>query len=1210
MDDESRPAWLKWGLGAVGLGAIAGSAAISLWVAVAILVLALLLFGGYFLFRWWSRRSKGDKIIRGVGQEAGQGLSEAERRAQLDSLLQKFRSGLKEFDRAGYSVYQYPWFVVIGESGAGKTEAVRSALADQVPASVRHHIPPPDKGTKDFVWWFTKHGIVLDTAGSMVGEGGDETWKLFLKSLRKFRPRCPINGLLVALSAESLIKNSKEQISEKATQLAAKIEMMQSALEVRFPVYMVVTKCDLLTGFREFTQRIEDPELQNQMFGWSNPAELDERFEPKAVGEYLESVIDQVKRRRLALLRPADGQGRLGDTSFFAKGYQLGQTPPGPQKMDEHDALFAFPESLMRLEPRLKRYLELIFVGDDFSSKPVFLRGIYFTSAMQEGQALDEAMSLITGASLEQVSLGSGMERKKQSFFLRDLFIDKVAPEKGLVTRAKNTLKVLRQQQLLIFGSAAIAMLLLLGFAWFGYRKLDQSARAEVRFWKAAADSARWQQGEWSPAIIKSAGGAGYHYLYAGDDPVPGFEGEKPKVTVLGFHARLQDLAEKPLHVPLIFRAVSIFTGGPNKNRVAAQRTALLGGVIEPLFNRTRDKMRLQDLNTTDTAALQRHQEALLELVRLEGAALKPSTLDASRTEGCFRALLSYLTETNAAPDTNLVRLVAQTYREKDAWPPKTAGLFGGGNLASNPAIDAGLKQVQKAADNAAKSVGIDVTNLDRLVAALWDYNNAELQWASKANCDDLATLKLKHQVVASNWNAIGSDTNLSQRYVSVSNNAARSSASPIAGAVSAILAQVPDAKKAGCIVKEVDDRLQQFGKDAVDPVTKWYTPGQKGKLEALDRDLLAGSPPSFESRWRLYTNACALGSSRVSAIPEDIGTKWQRFQEMMSRATGFEKELQAYNGPLLEQTRNACKNIGSQAVRDLKSQYVQSYSDLVSKNLRALAAQQDWNAVTIVNARSNFAAVVVDLAERGKLEPEDQAKIEPLTATLSQSKKAVLGTINANFANGVGFPLRLDGGTGTPAKIASDLVRMRALTGTLVTELNDPVWQGTEGASVLRDKCKFYDPILNMLVAANGVAVDWKLSFIAPAPNSPDADIVTVFRNLQISGMPQIPDLSTLASNKEIGAAKADAGLSMEFRKQWQDQTPAIPPLKVNDWWVARLLAQSCDLTWQGESAYRFKILLEDKDQKLKGNLTFEVSPKDPTIRLPKLTDWKAGPN
>src|SRR5689334_23622867 len=43
---------------------------------------------------------------------------------------------------------------------------------------------------------------------------------------------------------------------------------------VRFPVFVLVTKCDLVNGFREFFDTLSDPQLQHQMLGWSNPAPL------------------------------------------------------------------------------------------------------------------------------------------------------------------------------------------------------------------------------------------------------------------------------------------------------------------------------------------------------------------------------------------------------------------------------------------------------------------------------------------------------------------------------------------------------------------------------------------------------------------------------------------------------------------------------------------------------------------------------------------------------------------------------------------------------------------------------------------------------------------------------------------------------------------------------------------------------------------------
>jgi len=64
----------------------------------------------------------------------------------------------------------------------------------------------------------------------------------------------------------------------------------------------MITKCDLVNGFREFFEDITDPTLQHQMMGWSNPAPLDESFNPELVTDHLQTVAERLKRRRLGLL--------------------------------------------------------------------------------------------------------------------------------------------------------------------------------------------------------------------------------------------------------------------------------------------------------------------------------------------------------------------------------------------------------------------------------------------------------------------------------------------------------------------------------------------------------------------------------------------------------------------------------------------------------------------------------------------------------------------------------------------------------------------------------------------------------------------------------------------------------------------------------------------------------------------------------------------
>jgi type VI protein secretion system component VasK len=50
--------------------------------------------------------------------------------------------------------------------------------------------------------------------------------------------------------------------------------------------------------------------------------------------------------------------------------------------------LLVFPEEMMRIGPRLRVYVEKIFTPGPFTQHPPFVRGIYFTSSMQEGAEL------------------------------------------------------------------------------------------------------------------------------------------------------------------------------------------------------------------------------------------------------------------------------------------------------------------------------------------------------------------------------------------------------------------------------------------------------------------------------------------------------------------------------------------------------------------------------------------------------------------------------------------------------------------------------------------------------------------------------------------------------------------------------------------------------------------------------------------------------
>lgn len=422
------------------------------YVGVAMIVLTVVLSGFAMLMEGRSKK-KAKEVEEGLAENASAspaGVSKVEDRAALDRMRGQFEKGIQMFKDYGKDLYSMPWYVVVGEPGSGKTEAIRRSgigfppgLQDQLQGT---------GGTVNMNWWFTDKAVLLDTAGRLMFEdvapGENNEWREFLRLLRASRPNCPINGMLLVIPADTLITDTTDELQQKAGKIAQQFDQIQRSLGVRFPVFVLITKSDLINGFREFFDDITDPVLSAQMLGWSNPEGLDEPFGPDRVEEHLGTIRERLLERRFALLQDpvhtTDAKGR---------------------RIDQVDALYKFPEALTEIGPRLRRYLEMIFVSGEWSQKPLFLRGIYFTSSMREGEALDAALAETLGVSVESLP-SSGVMKIERSYFLRDVFLDKVFKESRLVTRAANAGQVKRKRSLVMIG-AGVAAALVIGVATY-----------------------------------------------------------------------------------------------------------------------------------------------------------------------------------------------------------------------------------------------------------------------------------------------------------------------------------------------------------------------------------------------------------------------------------------------------------------------------------------------------------------------------------------------------------------------------------------------------------------------------------------------------------------------------------------------------------------------------------------------------------------------
>ncbi len=647
------------------LGAIAGGVALAPspvnWLILALVVVGVLVLALYGITLRALDKRRVSPFQMSLGENTGASpkqVRDPEARARIDELRTKFEEGASVFHQHGKDLYSIPWYLIVGEPGSGKTEAVRHSGVG-FPPGLQDELQGAG-GTLNMNWWFTNHAVILDTAGRLLFEeveaGSTSEWREFLKLLRSARPNCPVNGMLLVIPADSLIRDTGEEIETKAGRIAEQLDHIQRALGVRFPVFVVITKADLINGFREFFDDMTDPSVQHQMLGWSNPAPLDSGFDPEAVEEHLRTVRERLLRRRLRLLGAA------------GSGVESG--------IDRADAMYAFPDSMMKMAPRLRRYLEMVFVQGEWSTRPLFLRGIYFTSSMREGSALDQDLAEVLGVDVESLPEGRAWERDR-SYFLKDLFLSKVFKERGLVTRAASTSKTKRRRQAAVL-SAGFLMVVGVGLlTWLGDRQLREAIIGPSEFWTRLNDTMRDDSGAVSAGVedieIVYYDNIDDQHMYAGENPTG--LGSIGSLSMVEMHTEARRRSTEAPDPPAIFGPVAKLWGDPFEEAPKVQRELFEKSVLDPLVTRTRALIGREDEPWSDEAT-----DALGELIGIELAArdtgdTRPA-LDLDRLLAFVLAGNEDVSAERRTLDAQaLQRVLESSYTDTSAWPP--AGVRG-----------------------------------------------------------------------------------------------------------------------------------------------------------------------------------------------------------------------------------------------------------------------------------------------------------------------------------------------------------------------------------------------------------------------------------------------------------------------------------------------------------------------------------------------------
>jgi type VI secretion system protein ImpL len=368
--------------------------------------------------------------------------------------LNQVMTGLKKSLNKHNYLYTLPWYLVLGLENSGKTSLINRSGQKFVFSSVIRASGNRTANPFTFDWWIGDHSVLIDPDGELLTQGmtdqdkdGQITrrlWLHFVSWLEKKRSRRPLNGVVIALDIAHLATATNSERAAYANLIRTRLRELMETLSTRLPVYIALTKLDLLHGFEPFFRsysRDEREQVLGFTFTLSSVDDLDHWLE-----EFNKEFCDFVERINkilpVALIQCFDAEDRA--------------------------AIYSFSRQMAGLNDVLRQFLVDAFGSDQFSTSAL-VRGVYFTSVYQQGVPTDAFVDSASRRYRVPISVNYPQAAENSTtYFTQKLFSQIIYPEAGLASDNFRVAKTKRKIMTLSIVACIIASALLVG-TWHQY---------------------------------------------------------------------------------------------------------------------------------------------------------------------------------------------------------------------------------------------------------------------------------------------------------------------------------------------------------------------------------------------------------------------------------------------------------------------------------------------------------------------------------------------------------------------------------------------------------------------------------------------------------------------------------------------------------------------------------------------------------------------